>query len=235
MPLQKWIWGNLIYMTKFSNPNFTAQQDQNPPSLNSKISMKSDQLNKPKKENDYSSFRGTEEKIELNTSAEQGINVRNITNMSGVNKKYELDEILGTASMELSSGTDFVIQEHKTDRQKGRPHFDLRVRTGDGYFSSWALPKGVPTEAGTRHLAIQTPLHDSYWSYFEGHIPKGKYGAGEVKIYDKGRMNISDISPGHKLLSFHGDKVTGKYDLINTGKQSNSMQPTWIMFKRKSL
>src|SRR6187455_3772916 len=81
-----------------------------------------------------------------------------------------------------SSGAPvFVIQRHDARRL----HYDLRLER-NGALASWAVPKGLPLQGGERHLAVHVEDHPYDYGSFEGVIPAGQYGAGEVIVWDCG-------------------------------------------------
>src|SRR5680860_60898 len=84
-----------------------------------------------------------------------------------------------------SSEASFVIHEHHARRL----HYDLRLER-DGVLVSWALPRGVPTDPARNHLAVHTEDHPLEYGFFEGTIPAGEYGAGEVAIWDRGEYEL---------------------------------------------
>ncbi|MDY2574677.1 MAG: non-homologous end-joining DNA ligase [Bacilli bacterium] len=121
----------------------------------------------------------------------------------------------------------FVVQYHKARTN----HYDFRLEY-EGVLVSFALPKGIPTRINQKRLAIHVEDHPIDYLLFEGIIPQGNYGAGEVKVYDKGTyFPLNDFKNGLKegLIKFCllGEKYEGNYTLVNT-KENN-----WIIFKMK--
>ncbi len=123
------------------------------------------------------------------------------------------------------AGNIFVIHEHDARHL----HYDLRLEMG-GVLRSWAVPKEPPDKEGVKRLAIQTEDHPLEYADFEGVIPEGMYGAGKVRIWDKGEFILENEKDDELLFELKGSKLTGRYALIKTrfkGKDS------WLFFKRK--
>jgi len=108
-----------------------------------------------------------------------------------------------------TSKNRFVVQEHWASHH----HFDFRLEI-EGVLKSWAVPKGVPEEKGVKRLAIQTEDHPVAYINFEGKIPKGNYGAGEVKVFDKGEYEPIKRTKNNIIFKLKGKKLKGNYCLI---------------------
>ncbi len=118
----------------------------------------------------------------------------------------------------------FVIQEHHARRL----HYDLRLEK-DGVLKSWAVPKGIP-EAGKKVLAVEVEDHPYEYASFAGEIPKGQYGAGTVKIWDKGHYEAK-LWEGDKIeFTLDGDRLKGRYILVRL-KRANDKD--WLLLKGK--
>lgn len=115
----------------------------------------------------------------------------------------------------LPEGGDntFVIQEHHARRL----HWDLRLERG-GVLVSWAVPKGLPEDPETNHLAVPTEDHPLEYASFEGEIPKGQYGAGRVTIWDRGSYDTEKWDEREVKVVLHGTAVSGRYVLFRTGE-----------------
>ncbi len=114
----------------------------------------------------------------------------------------------------------FVVQEHHASRL----HWDFRLEL-DEVLKSWAVPKGPPTELGVKRLAVQVEDHPLSYFDFEGTIPEGEYGAGTVKVWDKGRYILELREPRKYHVLLTGRKLIGDYRLINF-KDKN-----WLIYK----
>lgn len=144
-------------------------------------------------------------------------------------KKRDLDispepEGINEGDVSKSVSKIFVIHEHHATRL----HWDLRLEMS-GVLRSWAVPKEPPTEEGVKRLAIQVEDHPIDYANFEGTIPAGMYGAGSVKIWDKGELKIEEEKDNRLTFELKGKKMIGKYILIyvpNMGKNS------WLFFKK---
>jgi bifunctional non-homologous end joining protein LigD len=119
-------------------------------------------------------------------------------------------------------GNAFVIQKHDATRI----HYDLRLER-DGVMVSWAVPKGLPAVKGERHLAVHTEDHPMEYNAFEGTIPKGHYGAGDVRIWDHGTYDRLEWTDDKVSFRLHGERYQGEeYHLVKTRRGPND----WLVF-----
>jgi bifunctional non-homologous end joining protein LigD len=126
----------------------------------------------------------------------------------------------------------FVIQEHHASHL----HYDFRLEL-DGVLKSWSVPKGPSLDPGTKRLAVQVEDHPISYANFEGEIPKGQYGGGQVLIWDRGEW----LAPEHAAQALHkgrleftlkGKKLHGRWILIRLNKTIHDRQPSWLLIKR---
>ncbi|UTT39408.1 ATP-dependent DNA ligase [Glutamicibacter mishrai] len=108
------------------------------------------------------------------------------------------------AGSQKGSAPGFVIQEHHARRL----HWDFRLEH-EGVLASWAVPKGPPMETGVQRLAVMTEDHPLSYASFEGRIPKGQYGAGEVSIWDTGTCTIEKWREGKEAIAILQGKPSG--------------------------
>lgn len=121
----------------------------------------------------------------------------------------------------------FVVQRHDARRL----HYDFRLER-DGALASWAVPKGVPLEPGTQHLAVHVEDHPLDYATFEGEIPAGNYGAGTVEIWDHGTYElVEEKRDGGLTVHLHGERLEGLWTLVParlSGEEKN-----WLLVKKK--
>ena len=102
----------------------------------------------------------------------------------------------------------FVIQRHRATAR----HYDFRLEV-DGVLASWAVPKGPTLDPEVRRLAIHVEDHPMEYLHFEGVIPAGEYGGGDVIVWDTGTWDSHDedvpaaIRAGTLHVRLHGEKV----------------------------
>ena len=133
----------------------------------------------------------------------------------------------------------FVVQEHDATRL----HYDFRLEL-DGVLKSWAIPKGPSLDPGEHHLAVQTEDHPFSYRNFEGVIPEGNYGAGNVIVWDEGwyeaRMGgakdnektlRAGLKKGHLTFVLHGEKLKGEFALIKI--KNSEDKKAWLLVKKE--
>lgn len=114
----------------------------------------------------------------------------------------------------------FVIHEHHARHH----HWDLRLEKG-GVLKSWAVPKGLSEETGVKRLAVEVEDHPLDYADFEGAIPEGQYGAGDVVVWDKGAYAVESWEKDKVTISLHGRRLTGRYAIIHISEKS------WLVMK----
>ncbi|MFP3833578.1 DNA polymerase ligase N-terminal domain-containing protein [Chryseobacterium sp. SIMBA_028] len=134
----------------------------------------------------------------------------------------------------------FVIQRHAATRL----HYDFRLEM-DGVLKSWAVPKGPSLNSSDKRLAMMVEDHSYEYRTFEGRIPEGNYGAGEVEIWDEGTYEPLEKVEGktddlimraelHKqALKFilHGKKLKGEFRLVKI--KNAAEENAWLLIKHK--
>ncbi|NMO90926.1 DNA polymerase ligase N-terminal domain-containing protein [Actinomycetospora sp. TBRC 11914] len=110
----------------------------------------------------------------------------------------------------------FVVQRHRARRL----HYDFRLEI-DGALASWAVPRGPTLDPSARHLAVHTEDHPMDYALFEGVIPKGQYGGGDVIVWDRGVWHpahtddpAAAVRAGEIHLDLEGEKLAGRFVLV---------------------
>jgi bifunctional non-homologous end joining protein LigD len=137
----------------------------------------------------------------------------------------------------------FVVQKHRA-RQL---HYDFRLEL-DGVLKSWSVPKGPSLDPTARHLAVMVEDHPLDYAAFEGVIPRGEYGAGEVIVWDRGTYSPDEggelffddrtaaqkkmrrgIEEGKLSITLRGKKLKGSWALVKMQKRQND----WLLIKHR--
>jgi bifunctional non-homologous end joining protein LigD len=136
----------------------------------------------------------------------------------------------------------FVIQKHAATRL----HYDFRLEAG-GVLKSWAVPKGPSLDPAHKRLAKMVEDHPLGYAHFEGVIPEGRYGAGEVIVWDRGTYTVEHddrivekrteaealvlqgIERGKLTVHLRGAKLRGAWTLVRTRQADNK----WLLIKKR--
>jgi bifunctional non-homologous end joining protein LigD len=113
----------------------------------------------------------------------------------------------------------FVVQKHRASRL----HYDFRLEVG-GVLASWAVPRGPSLDPKARRMAVHVEDHPLEYFDFEGVIPSGQYGGGDVIVWDWGTWEPEDETPdpaaairdGELKLTMSGEKLAGRFTLVRT-------------------
>ncbi|RMO81184.1 DNA ligase D [Pseudomonas syringae group genomosp. 3] len=127
----------------------------------------------------------------------------------------------------------FVIQKHDARNL----HYDFRLEL-DGTLKSWAVPKGPSLDPKQKRLAVHVEDHPLDYAAFEGSIPKGQYGGGDVIVWDRGiwqphgdpRKTYAD---GKLKFTLIGEKLSGEWALVRTRLKGSGSKEQWLLIKEK--
>ncbi len=141
----------------------------------------------------------------------------------------------------IAKGPIFVIQKH----QASRLHYDFRLEM-EGVLKSWAVPKGPSYDPTVKRLAMMTEDHPYDYAAFEGVIPAGNYGAGNVIIWDQGTWEfiepgddpVKALKSGKLTFRLQGKKMFGEWALVKIGGRSGSGRGSdkgneWLLLKHR--
>ena len=126
---------------------------------------------------------------------------------------------------DAGGGHRFVVQEHHATRL----HWDLRLEH-DGALASWAIPNGIPADPKDNRLAVRTEDHPLEYLEFHGEIPKGQYGAGTMTIWDRGTFDVHKWEERKVEVTFHGERLSGRYGLFPIGKPGETKND-WMIHR----
>ncbi len=137
------------------------------------------------------------------------------------------------ASAVLTPGHRFVVQRHRASRL----HYDLRLEMG-GVLVSWAVPKGPTLDPDARRMAVHVEDHPLDYFDFEGTIPAGEYGGGDVIVWDWGTWvpdpkhgePLDGVAAGDLHFDLLGEKLRGRFVLVRRGPAGSKEQ--WILLHK---
>jgi bifunctional non-homologous end joining protein LigD len=131
-----------------------------------------------------------------------------------------------------SDGWRFVVQRHRA-RQL---HYDLRLEAA-GVLLSWAVPKGPTLDPDVRRMAVHVEDHPLDYFDFEGVIPAGEYGGGDVIVWDWGRWSVDPgidpleaVAGGDLHFDLAGYKLAGRFALVRRGAAGSREQ--WLLIHK---
>jgi bifunctional non-homologous end joining protein LigD len=138
----------------------------------------------------------------------------------------------------------FVVQRHRATRL----HYDFRLEI-NGVLVSWAIPKGPTLDPGVRRMAVHVEDHPIEYFDFEGVIPRGQYGAGDVVVWEWGTFTpeetddpLKAIQDGELKFTLHGQKLKGRFTIVRTSRRPGSQPRTafeddegeqWLLIKKR--
>lgn len=125
----------------------------------------------------------------------------------------------------------FVIQKHDARNL----HYDFRLEL-DGVLKSWAVPKGPSLDPSQKRLAVHVEDHPLGYGSFEGSIPAGQYGAGDVIVWDRGVWQPHDdprkaYAAGKLKFTLIGEKLAGDWTLVRTRLKGSGDKEQWLLIK----
>lgn len=127
----------------------------------------------------------------------------------------------------------FVIHKHDARNL----HYDFRLEL-DGTLKSWAVPKGPSLDPKNKRLAVHVEDHPLGYGTFEGSIPEGQYGAGEVIVWDRGVWQPhgdpkQTYKDGKLKFTLIGEKLSGDWALVRTHLRGSGDKEQWLLIKEK--
>ena len=129
----------------------------------------------------------------------------------------------------------FVVQRHRARRL----HYDFRLEL-DGVLVSWAVPKGPTLDPSARRLAVHVEDHPVEYLHFEGVIPAGEYGGGDVIVWDtgtwepaKGADPARALRKGDLHVDLHGEKLRGRFVLVRRDEEAREDHESWMLLHKR--
>ena len=143
------------------------------------------------------------------------------------------DEDVKVPTKRKPAALRFVVQKHDARHL----HYDFRLEL-DGTLKSWAVPKGPSLDPKDKRLAVHVEDHPLSYRNFEGSIPHGQYGAGDVIVWDQGIWQpLEDPAKAYKTgklkFTLTGEKLTGDWALVRTNLRGSGDKEQWLLIKER--
>ncbi|WP_249667269.1 non-homologous end-joining DNA ligase LigD [Cellulomonas fengjieae] len=129
----------------------------------------------------------------------------------------------------------FVVQRHRARRL----HYDLRFEI-DGVLVSWAVPRGPTLDPAVRRMAVHVEDHPLEYADFEGVIPAGEYGGGDVIVWDRGTWEptktqdpAAEVAGGELHAVLHGSKLRGHVVLVRRDGADDGSKEQWLLLHKR--
>ena len=140
-----------------------------------------------------------------------------------------------TASSSTRTTRRFVVQRHRARRL----HYDLRFEMG-GVLASWAVPRGPTLDPTARRMAVHVEDHPLEYEDFEGVIPSGEYGGGDVIVWDRGTWEphgtddpVAAVAAGELHAELHGSRLRGRFVLVRRGEPEPGGKEQWLLLHKR--
>src|SRR3546814_144215 len=132
------------------------------------------------------------------------------------------------------AGNRFVVQRHRARRL----HYDVRLEMG-GVLVSWAVPKGPTLDPKARRLAVHVEDHPLDYFDFEGVIPAGEYGGGDVFVWDwgtwtpaKGDDPLEAVAAGELHADLAGERLRGRFVFVRRDDKPAGGKEQWLLLHK---
>ena len=146
-------------------------------------------------------------------------------------RRFERTPEPAGAEPDAAAAGRFVVQRHRARRL----HYDVRLELG-GVLVSWAVPKGPTLDPAARHLAVHVEDHPIEYLDFEGVIPAGEYGGGDVIVWDRGTWSPAPgtdpapaLADGDLHVDLDGEKLAGRFVFVRRGGGKDD----WLLLHKR--
>ncbi|MDT0166078.1 DNA polymerase ligase N-terminal domain-containing protein [Actinotalea sp. AC32] len=144
-------------------------------------------------------------------------------------------EPAGADPAAATEGLRYVVQRHRARRL----HYDVRLEMG-GVLASWAVPRGPTLDPTARRMAVHVEDHPVEYVDFEGVIPAGEYGGGDVIVWDRGTWRphgtadpVAAVAAGELHADVDGERIRGRLVLVRRGEPADDGKEQWLLLHKR--